>query len=154
MKETTSNIQISILPGMTKNARQWPSWARGFPKYINSISEGNIAIHSEGGSRYQFTGAYRDIRFYRDIVTPLVLYVSRLWECGWEGGGWWYRALIWNDVYVNISQTPLIRTWCRGFSTGFFCHWFELGHGGVSTGSFSTGFVCHWFELGHGGVLQ
>ena len=39
---------------------------------INSINEKNIAIHSAGGSRYRFTGAYRDKRYNRDIVTPLI----------------------------------------------------------------------------------
>ena len=38
------------------------SQAWEFTKSINSISEKNIAIHSAGGSRYRFTGAYRDNR--------------------------------------------------------------------------------------------
>ena len=47
------------------------SQAWEFTKSINSISEKKIAIHFTGGSRYRFTGAYRDNRYNRDIVTPL-----------------------------------------------------------------------------------
>ena len=44
---------------------------RGFPKSINASVKKNIMIHSAGGLRYRFMGAYCDIRYYRDIITPL-----------------------------------------------------------------------------------